>query len=71
MSTADWDRSRWWAAMHAGDHLATEPDTVLIDAMHLYLERMGKPEADLDTNRWAMGRIVSELARRHQLEVVL
>ena len=71
MSTAHWDRARWEAASSASDHLDTAADNVLIDALAQRLDRMAAPGADVDTTRWVMGRIVSELARRHHLEVAL
>lgn len=71
MITAHWERARWEAASSASDYLDTAADHVLVDALAHRLERMAAPGADAETNRWVMGRIVSELARRHQLEVAL
>lgn len=70
-TTAHWDRARWEAASSASDHIDTAADNVLVDALAHRLERLGAPGADAETHRWVMGRIVSELARRHQLEVAL
>lgn len=71
MSTASWGRQRYEAAQNVSDHLGTAPQSVLLDGLQHRLERLeaATNEDSRDTLRWVAGRIVSELVKRHGLEV--
>jgi hypothetical protein len=71
MSTAHWGRKRYEAALHVSDDLGAAPRSVLLDGLQHRLERMetAVDEDSRDTYRWVAGRIVSELVKRHGLEL--